>query len=279
MNPFEYRVRFHDDLLEKHDCDFIGSNFPDYEEVWKRFIGHRGDGRMAEMQNITKQLNEKRVKFALHHYIVFESLVLMHEIVDDHLLSYPVNNIPEFYKILNLIVAFQAHAGRVKDNMKACLKSILCASKWNRYEKKFAGFYTNRNTFLHGRKVPFMLDKDSIFRTTVTNNHSKRRNGTKQDANWESIPLTSMSLIHNQVSDDFVNSGKIVNEFLDELNNLVGKIISNNNLEIFNSKEKAYPQAHISSSMGPQGEDIMIITASGNSNDNLIKHDLLETER
>jgi hypothetical protein len=263
MMTYEYSVRNHGDLLERTECEFIESQLPAYEEIWKCFIGHQGNGRMAEIKNISEALNEKRVRFAQHHYTVLESLVLMREIVDAPLLSNPVHTIKEYYKVLNLIMSFQAHAGRVQDNMKACLKAIAKGSSWDTYRKKLTDIYSNRNIFLHGRKVPFMLDKDNLFNIATPKNYPKGSYGCKQGANWESIPYSTMRLAHRELQSDFKEVLIITNQFLDELNIFVSDIINENNLQITNAPDNAHHQIQSLQSIDIQKEYMNFPTASG----------------
>lgn len=261
---YEYSVRNHGDLLERKECYFIESHLPAYEEIWKRYIGHQGNGRMAEMKNISEALNEQRAQFAQHHYTVLESLVLMREIVDDPLLSSPVHSIIQYYKILNLIMSFQAHAGRVRDNLKNCYDAMGMARPWDKAKEQLQDLWHSRNIFIHGCKVPFMLDEDRLFKSADTSKSSTDTYGYKMDGLWKTKSVTEMTYLHDQLSQAYNELTYTTNNLLEQILSHIKSLISSNSLHINPPNKEAYPKYHISSSMDPQGERIDFFTASGN---------------
>jgi hypothetical protein len=72
----EYDVSRHGDSLEKFASNFIRNRFPNYELVWKSFIGNKGNQTMA---NIPKYLdNKKRRNRALHKELFGNDLSVLH---------------------------------------------------------------------------------------------------------------------------------------------------------------------------------------------------------
>ncbi len=254
MDQLEYRVRTHGDLLEMHECEFIETELPSYEEIWKRFIGHQGNGIMAEMTWISPDLDIKRVKFAQHHYTILESLVLMRQVVVDPLLSKPINTMEEYYAILNLIMAFQAHAGRVRDNIEKCYCAIGRCDEWAEMRSKLDVFWETRHIFIHGCKVPFMLDEDKLFRSAETNTSSRKWYGYRIDASWRSITKEEMALVYDLFNCSLQELIVVVNELLFDLLKYVKEFITLHNLSLVSPKVSKYSKFEISASMGNQGQ-------------------------
>lgn len=269
MEIYEYRVRTHGDLLEMHECKFIEEKLPCYEEIWKRFIGHQGNGVMAEMEGITPELDSLRVTFAQHHYTILESLILMRQVVDNPLLSQPVDTIEQYYEILNLIMAYQAHAGRVRDNIEKCYNSIGKCHEWSEKRSKLDEFWETRHIFIHGSKVPFMLDEDKLFRSAEVCTSENKEYGYSIDSSWRSITSTKMRLIYDQFSESHRALVIAVNEMLCDILKYVKAFIELNALSLMGPSLAQYQQSAISGSMGNQGQmgldekDNSFNTASG----------------
>ena len=159
----EYEISAHGDWLEKEAASFIKSSIPYYEEIWKRFIGHQGNGKMADMIRIEETDENSRRSFAQHHYTVLESLYFMKLIVDDVAQTTIIDSFDSYRKTINQIMTFQAYSGRLRDNMGKCFLIMVNNDKSEEVHKRLDTFYHQRHVFIHGKKVPFTIDSDKLF--------------------------------------------------------------------------------------------------------------------
>ena len=130
--------------------------YPVYYEIMEN-----GD-RAQRVQKFLKDVDH-HVSF-LHTNPGIATDMLNIKIVDDETKTIEVNSFEDYRRIINQLISFQAYAGRLRDNMEACYLAIS-----NPYESKIATnsleeFYHARHVFIHGKKVPFGIDKDGLFK-------------------------------------------------------------------------------------------------------------------
>jgi hypothetical protein len=148
----ELDISKHGDILERNYSGLIDQRLPAYSEIWKRFIGNTGKGRMIEIPNLQEDEERKRIIFSQYHYSCFESIVGMNLLVG-RISSTSISDIDEYVQINNDFLSFQAHAGRIRD----CVRRMGELFGLDNLDKGLNDFYQQRNEVLHGCKVPYMI--------------------------------------------------------------------------------------------------------------------------
>lgn len=152
-------IAVHGDVLEKKFANLIKTQLPYYEEVWKRFIGNDGTAHAIEIPKINEKESQDRTIFSQCSYSVLESVVCIQLLIQElHGISLPHKSVEDYLKINTLFLAFQAHAGRIRDCMKRMGEKMLLPNLYRKVDE----YYKQRNNVLHGCKVPFAI-KGGIF--------------------------------------------------------------------------------------------------------------------
>jgi hypothetical protein len=222
-----YRVSKDGDWLEQKAADFIISSIPAYEIIWQNFIGNIGNATMAEIKGISHDDEKMRKDFSEHHYTILESLYFMQLIIDDETKTKEVNSFEDYRRVINQIMSFQAYAGRLRDNMEACYLSIS-----NSYESKCATdsleeFYHVRHVFIHGKKVPFGIDKDGLFKISQVKKNKLSNDGFGLESGWNDV-----------TKDDLVYAEDLMKEAMEGLKPLVNNLLN----RLYSSHLKGFMQ-------------------------------------
>ncbi len=77
----EYNLKEHGDSIERAYSNLIQSNFGTYEDVWKLYIGNKGNDTKADIIGYSKEREEKRQKFSEHTYTILQSVILLHRLI------------------------------------------------------------------------------------------------------------------------------------------------------------------------------------------------------
>lgn len=142
----------HGDSLEKEFSDLIKEKIPNYELIWKNFIGHNGSGKMLLSVGLKDSKEKKRVLFAEYHYTLLESIVGLHLIISKAD-NYTFTNVRDLILQNNDIIAFHAHIGRIRD----CIKKIGELFDINDIYLKFDKCWKERCAVLHSKKLPIAI--------------------------------------------------------------------------------------------------------------------------
>lgn len=152
----ELDITKHGDILEVTYSKLILERLPAYAEIWKRFIGNTGQGRMIDVNGLDKKEQQRRTLFSQYHYSCFESIVAMKHLIQE-ISSTEVQCInqciKEYLRVNNAFLCFQAHAGRIRDGVKKMGKFFQIPN----LDKDFNEYYQQRNVVLHGCKIPYMI--------------------------------------------------------------------------------------------------------------------------
>ncbi len=258
-----YDISTHGDWLEKEAADFIRRNIPAYEDIWQHFIGHRGDGFIAMMHNISQEDEEKRRHFAQHHYTILESLYFMQCIVDEVSETPVVNDFPTYRKILDQIMAYQAYAGRLRDNMEKCFVIMANKGEVKQAIERLDEFYHQRVVFVHGRKVPFAIDQDKLFKIATIKRDTVSPLGFGLEMPWEVIDEDDMQYLEDALTSSINELKPIVNDLLSNLYNYVQEFIRAKGLFLYPPVWGKYIDATLSADGPPR--DTPSMPASGGS--------------
>jgi hypothetical protein len=227
-----YSISTHGDWLEREAAEFIRCNIPAYENIWRIFIGHQGNGVMAGMNAITRDDEEKRKNFAQHHYTILESLYFMQRIVDDISDTQPIHNFETYRKLLNQIMAYQAYSGRLRDNIKECFTLMAHKDETDEALNRLNEFYHQRHVFIHGRKVPFALDHDLLFKLANIKKDKDSPTGFDSNMPWESMVGEDMVYLEEAITSSINALKPIVNNLLSNLYNYVRNFIQARELSL-----------------------------------------------
>ena len=205
------------DYLEVNFKEIIRQLIPNYETIWGKYIGHDGNGRMVKVEGLSSDENTEREKFAEHFYTCMESVICMQNISNE-CTSINLANPTEYLILLNSFMAFQAHAGRVRDNAIKLLSLHLPSDRVNELMPQLEDLYQKRNQVLHGKKLPIRIE-DSLVLIASPMGKEDRPEKWNSDMNWSEINESNFNFISY-----FLKS--TVAEISNAYNNLVGNLIS-----------------------------------------------------
>jgi len=171
----ELDISKHGDNLEKEYSDFIRTNIPNYEEIWKRYIGNDGNNHLIKVVNLSPEEERDREFFSQFNYTALESFISIYE-TQCELREFKVdlnNKVKSLLKLFNSFILFWALIGRFNDNIKK-IQDIL--NKINLISDLY-DFYQARNQILHDRKIPYLIIDEEIMIPTVLTS-------TQTDQDW-----------------------------------------------------------------------------------------------
>ena len=254
----EWDIAVHGDWLERQSVKLINESLPAYAEIWKRFIGHDGHGKMVNMLNISPDLQKARVDFSENHYTILESLHLMSHVQKLEELQ-TVKDFQDYIRVLNNLMVYAAHAGRIRDSIERCFIALDKPDDASRACAKLSEFYNERHVFVHGKKLPFTIDDDSVFHITKPKTDSTSNTGVGRKFLWDDISVDDMIAADVFMSESVSKLKAVVNGLLELMLEYIKAIISENSLTLSN------PPTNVNST-GLSGHGITIISSSMNNN-------------
>ncbi len=243
MADSDWTIVNNGDELEKNSSEFVHKHLQHYEKIWSIFIGHSGNGLMANMsvkgkENIPDQIQKKRVQFSEHHYTILESLCCLRRIknrLKDAVLSFD-----DYMDLQNYLAAIGTHLGRIHDNCESCFVILdYVAKDSSPYLEKIKKFYYQRHIFVHGKKIPFKIDELGLYLIPELRSVKGSLAGWDRDMSWEdangSIYNYLFDFLDAQMKDLYI----IINDFMGSWYNKVQLLIKENNLVMDSPPEKS----------------------------------------
>lgn len=186
----KFDLQHHGDYLERLEFNFIRTHLNAYEEIWKRFIGHDGKGKMPEL-DIPADLKKLRTDFGEHMYTCLESVVCMRFIVED-VSNLKIEKYGDYVNFLNSLMCFQSHAGRVRDNAKKLTELVIGSKKeQDKINRILEEYYKQRNNVLHARKIPFAIYEKSVLIPIPQGTDTSDLKKWSSDMSWDDITSKS----------------------------------------------------------------------------------------
>lgn len=260
-----YMLALHGDLLEKQASQFIVHHIPGYQDIWQRYIGHDQCGNMARLINASADDEEFRVHFAQHHYTILESTFFMQKIADDYSEASAVATFEDFRRVINDIMAFQAYSGRLRDNLEKCGEMIAGKKFALSLIQGFSSLYSQRHVFIHGCKIPFVID-GGVFKMPMPKRNADSRDGYGQNEPWYTISSSDMVKVGAFLSEVMVELLPKVNSSLFLLLPKVKELIQAKQLSLEPPGNIFLPDEGCPSAPDPQ-EPITFIGGSGMPHD------------
>lgn len=228
----KWSISEHGDWLEIRATDFIRQNIPAYEEIWKRYIGHNKRGGVAEFQKKpTERIERQRRNFAQHHYTILESLFFMKSISENSEMK-QVSSFEEYIATLNNLMAFQAYAGRIRDNVYSCFLAVSNSNSADIAIQELEKFYQHRHVFVHGKKVPFTRDIDQLFLIASPRDKKGASTGYGDNMLWEEVSEKEFIYSEDYLKDSLQELCPIIQSQLSTLIDSIKGIIENNKLQL-----------------------------------------------
>ncbi|HRQ18295.1 MAG TPA: hypothetical protein PL085_14565 [Agriterribacter sp.] len=227
-----YTIKEHGDLLEKEAAAFIEDKFCNYEEVWKIFVGHTGNGTKAELPNYPYK--ERRTKFAENSYTVLESSYFIYRMIISKVFMNGIDNFDAYMNFSNSFVSFFAHLGRIHDTVIKASEAIE-GDKENhkKFKEAIRHFYEGRNVVLHGKKVPLILDSLRLPKMPVI--HTSLVNGKSWHDNfsiWAQADQMEHSYVEDNVSSFFDKLMQLINNRYAALKGIICKELKAHNTQL-----------------------------------------------
>jgi hypothetical protein len=232
------------DYIESNFAEFIRQNISNYEELWGKFIGNDGNAKMIEVYNLPKEKQKDRLKFSEHLYTCLESLVCMDSICKDEYkvdLTYPI----EYVKMLNAFLAFQAHAGRIKDNIERLLPIYFSDGKSSELLDRLKDTYNQRNNVIHGKKIPCHIE-DALVLIAPPEGQELNSRKWNDKMFWSDINQDDLIFLTDYLKESLFDICKIVNDILANLLEPINSLIKKYGINL--SLPENYPVNNISAS-------------------------------
>ena len=215
----------HGDILEKKYSEFIRNTLPAYELIWIRYIGNDGTAKLISSGNLNEDQTNRRVMFSQYHYSVLESLICIKQIVEKDELLY-CNNIDDYLNLQTLLIAFQGHAGRIRD----CIMKMGNFFELPNLYISIDDVYKQRNQVLHGCKVPIIIIND-IFCLPEIQGIEENTTKWHDNLSWGRVEGLAKSPIIDYMTSTFEELCKEVNKCLFQLLNKIIIIVKEFNID------------------------------------------------
>lgn len=215
------------DYIEVHYRQFIRQNIPAYEIIWGTFIGHDGRGKMLPLSFLSEKDQNDRVVFSESLYTCIESLVCMSAICKS-LEQVDKNKPDEYLDMLNKFIAFQGHAGRIRDNTSDLLRVYLSFGKTQELMDRLEDIYQKRNNVLHSKKLPFKI-VDSLVLITPVKGADESANGWHSSMNWADINEGDLVILSDYLNETLTSLCSTFNGILNNLVEPIKKLVASKN--------------------------------------------------
>ena len=232
------------DYLEVNFKDSIRQLIPYYEQIWGEFIGHDGNGSMIKLNSLTEDENSKRIKFAENFYTCMESVICMNYIAEE-IKAVEIQKPNEYIILLNSFMAFQAHAGRVRDNTYALLSICLTKERTDELITQLEDVYQQRNEVLHGKKLPVRIEDSLVLiappkgkeETLLPNETLKNKLNITLEKwhsklNWSDFEYDDSVFINDYLKSTINQVSKAYNNIVANLIKPIKEIVKLNNIDI-----------------------------------------------
>lgn len=207
-----WNLKDHGEKLEQEAAELVTTKIHFYEQIWSIFIGHKGNGQMADAQVASPEADRKRKSFAEHHYTILESIFLMYKIAKKEGEILKELDFEEYCMLMNNLIAFYAHCGRIRDNFLQCYTIMGYPKRAPDPTFNIKSFWEERHSVLHGKKIPLSIDENGLYLMPILKN-SNNNVGWDEKATWDSVAKSDRVYI----SDSMMN---VLNHLLPEINEM-----------------------------------------------------------
>lgn len=220
-----YILRKHGDWLERQASDFIEKYLPSYELNWSSYIGHQGNGKMAEMKENSEEEELRRMDFSQHHYTILESIFFMWLIVNELNQKKEVDSFDSYFNLNMRMMSYHAYFGRLRDNFERCFVIISGSDQAKTACVGLDKFWNHRNVVLHGKKLPLSISKELQLLMPNIQNNKVSRVGYGKNMDWQSVSKSEIDLVGKKFQESIDDIIPIVNSLLYKLFADIKKII------------------------------------------------------
>lgn len=217
-----YTIKEHGDPLEKTALVFIQEKIPYYEDVWRIFIGNKGNSTIANIPNYPYQDN--RINFTENSYTALESSFILHQLIKSGIFSKKLETFNEYMEFNKSLLSFFANLGRMRDTLLKAAEAIGCKNE--NFRNSIQEFYNARSIVLHGKKIPLHFDELGLIKIPII--------GTWKDtqSNWEESKQMDSKHVEDMLTDFFNEIMKLVNNIYAEFKNIICKILKKTDAKI-----------------------------------------------
>jgi len=212
----KYKLSEHGDSLEKSAASFVNKFLINYEEIWKIYIGNKGDQTKATILNYPITCENLRQEFWEHCYTVLESCILAYNIKKSDAFIKPIIDFDTYENFNKNLIAFFTYIGRIIEHIGiAGIKIGL-----NINDPRLNKFYLARNIVIHGKVIPISIDdmgliKFPTFITTPSTSYGWPNKGKIWAEGHE---------IHHDYVEETLD--KMISEILQSINDIFGQFLS-----------------------------------------------------
>lgn len=262
-----YTLKEHGDLLEKESAEFVERYLINYENIWKTYIGNKGNNTKADIDNYA--FDEKRQSFWESCYTILESSYLSYNIVKSGVFMNPITTFNDYENFNKNFIAFFAHFGGINDNIITANEIIGITIQKTDLSK----FYNARHIVVHGKVIPMKFDELGLVEIpTLCISGETGFGWTVKSKNWKESESLKHELVHDfcyNMLEQFLN---VINSIFANIYELLTSYLKENNSNIiftYNKPILNYP----SSSSGVAGSSGMA-SSSGVAGSGIVPNSL-----
>lgn len=218
------------DYIEVHYKEFIRKYISNYELIWGQFIGHDGNGKMIAVNNLPENEQKQRTNFSEYLYTCLQSFICMNSICNSRL-EVNLKNPTEYLSMLNQFMAFQAHAGRIRDNTTELLTVYFNKKTVAELMVNLNDTYQKRNNVLHGKKLPYRIE-DSLVLIAPVKGESENSKDWDSGMNWSQFGSEDLVFLGDYLKSTLHEISKTFNIIIANLIKPIGDIVKKYDIKI-----------------------------------------------
>lgn len=227
----------HGDNLEKEYSDFIKTNIPNYEIIWRMYIGNDGHNHLINTNKLSVTENKDREFFSQFHYTALESFISINETLNE-IKEFRVdsnNKVKSLLKLFNSFLLFWALVGRFNDNIKKIQDNL----KKINLIIDLDDFYQTRNQILHDRKIPYLIiDKEIMIPKVQVSNQSDK--DWNEWSSWFDMNPERYVTLTEFLDTSYLELLKTYNSILSKILDRIKDICTKKNILLVPSNEELY---------------------------------------
>ncbi len=164
---------------------------------------------------------------------------------------------------MDQIMAFQGYSGRLRDNMEKCFSLLAPTNVVGQSLDELDVFYHQRHVFIHGRKVPFVIDGDKLFKIPKIKRETTSNSGYGLNMTWDSVESEDYEFLEDSLKSSMNELKPLVQNLLSRLLEYVREFITKGKIQI-----KPPPETPLNSPAPPSNiliDEIRSINISGST--------------
>ena len=220
------------DKIETKYYQSIQEKLGGYEEIWKIYIGHDGNGQMLEVEGLSEEENKNRKITGKLNYTILTSLVGLLKTIEDYK-NYTFNE-DAFERYDGDIVKTLGLIGRIRDNIQD-LFNLFFKDNSKKLILDMEQFFEERNQVLHNVRLGFVILNGKLMIPKTETNIQPFKNSV----DWKDLAPEDCIDFYDYLTDTTEKLFKIANSCFYKILPEIKKIIRTSNMQFINTYQSA----------------------------------------